>query len=146
MTDGGTIQQVVQKVTEEAAQKETAAKPEAPDARDVAQFENAMNAQPEGTAVSGQEAVPEVKQAPDADEPKGLGDAILEGMEKVKETRDGQIEKIEKIIDKEDGEPMTMQDALRLQYELMQLNLQQDVTTKAADKSTQGVQSLLKNQ
>lgn len=146
MTDGGTIQQVVQKVTEEAAQQETATQPAAPDAGDVARFENAMNAQPDGTAVSGQEAVTEVKQAPETDQPKGLGDAILEGMEKVKETRDGQVEKIEKIIDKADGETMTMQDALKLQYELMQLNLQQDVTTKAADKSTQGVQSLLKNQ
>jgi hypothetical protein len=146
MTDGGIIQQVVQKVTEEAAQQETAAKPGAPDAGDVAQFESAMNAQPDGPAVSGQEAVTEVKQGPEVDEPKGLGDAILEGMEKVKESRDGKVENIEKIIDKQDGEPMSVQDALKLQYELMQLNLQQDMTTKAADKSTQGVQSLLKNQ
>ncbi|NJD20692.1 MAG: EscI/YscI/HrpB family type III secretion system inner rod protein [Gemmatimonadetes bacterium] len=39
-----------------------------------------------------------------------------------------------------------IQDLMRLQFELMQLNLQIELTPKTADKSSQGVQTLFKNQ
>jgi type III secretion system YscI/HrpB-like protein len=35
---------------------------------------------------------------------------------------------------------------MKLQYDLMQMNLEQELTSKTADKTTQGVQTLFKNQ
>ena len=52
------------------------------------------------------------------------------------------LTKMENMKDK----PLSVQDTMRLQYELMQLNMQQELTTKVADKTTQGVQTLFKNQ
>lgn len=44
------------------------------------------------------------------------------------------------------GEPFGLRDLFSLQFELMQLSLQQDLTAKVADKLSQGVQTLFRNQ
>lgn len=146
MTEGVNIEKVIQKVAEEAAQTEGAAKPAEPVAEDVNRFEAAMQGETGQQGVSAAGGPVEVQQAQKVEGPKNLGDAILEGMERVKESHTGQVDKINQLLEKSGAEPMSVQDAMRLQFELMQLNLQQEVTTKAADKTSQGVQTLFKNQ
>jgi type III secretion system YscI/HrpB-like protein len=146
MTEGVNIEKVIQKVAEEAAETEGPAKPEAPAAEDVSQFEAAMQGETGRQAVSGADAPPEVTRASKVEEPQSLGDAILQGMEKAKEGHTDQVDRINALLDKSGDAPMTVQDAMKLQFELMQLNLQQEVTTKTADKTSQGVQTLFKNQ
>jgi len=72
-----------------------------------------------------------------------LGNSTLQGMEKLKESREAREKKIGQLLQ---SETLSTEEAIRLQYELMQLNLQTDVTTKTTDKSSQGVQTLFKNQ
>ena len=72
-----------------------------------------------------------------------LGDSILQNMEKSRESHETRTKEIEKNLQ---SETLSTQDTMRLQHELMQLNLQTEMTTKAGDKSSQGVQTLFKNQ
>ena len=44
------------------------------------------------------------------------------------------------------GKELSMQQALGIQYELMQVGLQQELTAKLADKTSSGVQTLFRNQ
>jgi type III secretion system YscI/HrpB-like protein len=82
----------------------------------------------------------------DADSPPSLGDSILDGLERLRDTHDAQTGKINSLISSNGSEVMGTGDAMRLQMELMQLNMQQDLTAKVADKTGQGVQTLFKNQ
>ena len=41
---------------------------------------------------------------------------------------------------------MSMEEMMQLQFDLMQMNLEQELTGKIADKTSQGVQTLFKNQ
>jgi type III secretion protein I len=147
MVDPASISKVAQEVAEKSAQEAVPQQTEAPDAQDVSKFEAAMNGQQQnGVGPAEQNAPATADKVAKADQPGSIGDAILEGMEKVKESRDEGVKKVNEILDKSGDEPMDIQDVMRLQVELMELNLQTEVTTKAADKSNQGVQTLLKNQ
>ncbi|MBI9078778.1 MAG: type III secretion system inner rod subunit SctI [Pseudodesulfovibrio sp.] len=50
------------------------------------------------------------------------------------------------LLSKNGDGAMSNQDVMRLQYEMAQLNLQTEMTTKVTDKSSQSVQTLFKNQ
>ncbi|CAM2065481.1 Type III secretion system inner rod subunit SctI [Sulfidibacter corallicola] len=129
-----------------------------PDPTDVTRFEELLAAGPNGpidsvnppelNAVSMTEPVAEV--APTDIEAKpiteNLGDIILQGMEKISTTHEGHINNVTKLLDDTSINPLSFQDGVRLQVELMQMNLQQDVTTKVADKTSQGIQTLFRNQ
>lgn len=78
--------------------------------------------------------------------PKHMGDNIFEQMEALSGSAAEKEQHINELLSKNGDAPMSTQDAMRLQYELMQLNLQTEMTTKVADKSSQGVQTLFKNQ
>lgn len=78
--------------------------------------------------------------------PDNLGDAILAGMQRMSETHQNQIARVEALVETPAGEPLSFQEGVRLQFELMQLGLHQSVTTKIADKSSQGIQTLFRNQ
>jgi type III secretion system YscI/HrpB-like protein len=146
MTEGLSIQQIVQQIAEQAAEKQGGPKPDAAGADDVARFENALGDQTAGQSLPGTETAHEVSGTPKVGEPTGLGDAILNGMERAKANHAGKVNTINRLLEKSGAEPMSVQDAMRLQFELMQLNIQQEITTKTADKSSQGVQTLFKNQ
>lgn len=146
MTDPVNTQKVVQQVAEQAAQTQDTAKPKAAEDGDVARFEQAMSDQPDPGTTGGPETVAETKPVFKSDVPESLGDSILQGVEKLKESHDDQVQKIKEIVDKSQNEPMSLQDAMKLQFELMQLNLQQEATAKTADKSSQGIQTLFKPQ
>ena len=146
MTDPVNIQKVVEQVAEQAAQTEDAAKPKAEEAGDVERFEKAMSDPSEVDPAVDDPAKVESKPVFNDNVPDSLGDSILEGLGKLKSSHNEQVQKIRDIVDSTQNEPMSMQDAMKLQFELMQLNLQQEATAKAADKSSQGVQTLFKSQ
>lgn len=74
-----------------------------------------------------------------------LGDAILNGIEKLKTHHDVRAERIEQTLIDSGGE-LTMEEMMKLQFEVMQLGIEQDITTKMADKTSTGVQTLFRNQ
>lgn len=75
-----------------------------------------------------------------------LGDAILRSMEGLQNSHENQVGKVNELVSMEGDAQFNFQTGMKLQFEIMQLNLQQDVTTKVADKSSQSVQTLFKNQ
>ncbi len=153
------VQQVVQQTLEQGTQETL---PE-PDQADVTRFEELLKAQNDGVvdgagavdsvqrgqiqAVSFQENIHAAQPAMEAVETgNSLGDVILKGMEKVSATHEGHVSNVNSMLSKTSDQPITFQDGVKLQMEIMQMNLQQDITTKVADKASQGVQTLFRNQ
>ncbi len=77
---------------------------------------------------------------------QSIGGAFIESIQDIKSTLDARAERITKQLNTLAGSPMSLQDAIRVQYELMQMNMQQELTSKMADKTSQGVQMLFRNQ
>jgi type III secretion system YscI/HrpB-like protein len=146
MTEDAALQQGIQKAVEQAGRTDATQKAREPSAEDISRFEDALNGPAGQQAVSSQPPPSKVEQNTRIEEPHTLGEAILRGLETAKESHDEQTCRVQELLDKTDGRAMSMQDVLRLQYELMQLSLQQEITTKATDKTSQGVQTLFKNQ
>ncbi len=136
------LQQVVETGLKQAADQglEKSAAQTSPAEGDVARFQEGLRA--------GDQPTPEAAnvssvQTTGPSSPGGLGDAILQGLDKMRHGRAQQMENISALADKDN---MTTKDMFKLQFELAQLTLQQDLTVKAADKSNQAVQTLFKNQ
>ena len=112
--------------------------PKTPDPDDVARFIDAMNgvAEQAGPEKPGAPTTMAVDERPELDH---LLDKISETGEQM---RASQEEIIGDLIER-DLEPT---DLLRLQMELMQMQLQQDVISSGANKTSQGVATLFKNQ
>ncbi len=145
MTDA--ISQIGQRIAEEAAtqgQEAQGTQVQSPDEKDVAQFERAMGTQ-QADAVDPSAETPQVEEARSAKE-AAPGDQILQGIEKIRESHEAHVNNINEILESKGNEPLSVQEALTLQYELIQLNFQQELTSKGADKSSQAVQSVLRNQ
>lgn len=103
------------------------------------QFEQAL-------ANPGSDVVPAgVDPTATSDVKPSLGDAILNGIEKLKTHHDVRAERIEQTLIDSGGE-LTMEEMMKLQFEVMQLGIEQDITTKMADKTSTGVQTLFRNQ
>jgi type III secretion system YscI/HrpB-like protein len=146
MADPISLQQGIQQIAEQTVQDTSSGMQSQPGEGAVNKFQEAMN----GGAVDNinqTQNVNEVSQ-PDNIEPteKTMGDSLLEGMEKSRTSYEDRLHNINEIINKTSGETMTPQEMMKMQFELMELNLQQDLTSKVADKSSQGVQTLFKNQ
>jgi len=138
------IQQIGQKIAEEF-QRETGdvnVNPEQVDEDVVSQFEQAM----EGKNVTQDKEVASVSSENQNIDQQGLGDQILKGIEKLRENHEQQIEKVNKLVEGAEDDPMSVQEALRLQFELMQLSHEQELVSKGADKSSQAVQTMFRNQ
>lgn len=141
------IQSAGVKITEQAVSKQENNPAEAmPEEKDINDFQKAMTEpeQIEPSSSPDDSAVPSVDTSEGA--ASGLGEQILKGMEQLGERREEQVENINKMLSEGGDEPMSVQDTLRMQFELMRMTQEQEVTTKVADKSGQGVQTLLKNQ
>lgn len=106
------------------------------------QFEHAL-ANPSADVVPAGPAG--VDAAATSDAKPSLGDAILNGIEKLKTHHDVRAERIEQTLIDSGGE-LTMEEMMKLQFEVMQLGIEQDITTKMADKTSTGVQTLFRNQ
>ncbi len=118
------------------------------DATDQAQFENALGGQgvDSGQHVQTTHSNLEVGQSQDLQVGRPtLGDANLNGIEKLKANHDVRAHRIEQSIVQAKGD-LTMEDMMKLQFEVMQLGIEQDITTKMADKTSNGVQTLFRNQ
>lgn len=76
----------------------------------------------------------------------GLGDALVDGLHRLEATRDSHVRQVNDLVAGLGDHPMSVADGMRLQVALLQMTLHQDITTKAADKTSQGVQTLFRNQ
>ena len=114
-------------------------------AADIARFENLLTA-PE--TIQPAAAAPPLQgtDGPTAAMGANLGEAILSGMERIREGRDHRLHNVNVLLEQTNPTAMNFKDVIGLQFELMQLNLHQEVTTKTADKTSQGVQTLFRNQ
>ena len=78
--------------------------------------------------------------------PRALGDALVDGLIQVKTDYDTRFARISASLAATQGQEISMQQALQIQYELMQVGLSQELTAKMADKTSSGVQTLFRNQ
>jgi|HubBroStandDraft_6_1064221.scaffolds.fasta_scaffold641401_2 type III secretion protein I len=115
----------------------------------VAALENAVNAQPHpqqpGAATPGTDSdlpVQAIHEVPHRSS-TSLGDRILNGLGKLNEDSKAAIDQVEAAGAKVEMNPS---DLLKAQYSLMQVSVQQDVTSKVVGKATQTLDTLLKNQ
>ena len=110
---------------------------------DQQKFDQAMEAT-EPTEVQEVDAAESVEV--NATDNKSMGDAMLEGLQNLKSSYDKTVNKIETTLIDTDSQELTVQELMKVQMELMQVGLQQDLTTKVADKTSQGIQTLFRNQ
>ena len=138
--------QVAQQAANQASQQSAAQQqqPVEVDADTQAQFEDALNNNPETQQID-VNATDNVTKVADKD--MSIGDAILDGIEKMKSSHDTRSQKIEEqLMPGADQHDMSVQDCVKLQFEVMQISMEQELTGKIADKTSQGVQTLFKNQ
>ena len=127
---------------------------------DVDVFQKAMQggSGPDGTGLGGaytslsgavrDPSLVGVRGVPPKDEAR-LGDAILEGLRKASDGYDSQVNRIKVDISNVKGNPDDYSSPvklLKLQYDLMQFGLHTQVASKIANKVSQGIQTLFKNQ
>ncbi|WDE09423.1 type III secretion system inner rod subunit SctI [Thalassomonas haliotis] len=116
--------------------------PAVPPPGDVVRMEAAMN--------NGQQRVNEImpleemNSKPLSDEQgSNIGDKVLDGLEKIKNVHEAEVEGINLSLASPDLDVQTL---MGLQMKLSRLSLQQDLIAKTASKSTQNLDSLLKTQ
>lgn len=111
-----------------------------PAAEDVARFE--------GLLAPGAEATPPPAAPPAVavDRGGGLGDLVLAGIDRMSVGYQQRVDAVNATISSGGADGLSSQDIMRLQFELAQMTLMQDLTAKVADKTSQGVQTLFKNQ
>jgi len=69
-----------------------------------------------------------------------------QGAGQVRTQHDMRMENIQEKLVSPDGGELTVQDAMSLQFEVMQMGIEHELTTKVADKTSEGVQTLFKQQ
>ncbi len=144
------LQRATQQIAEQSVQQGASqgAGQGTPNVGDQARFENAMSGGPGDVQAMQQNGGVQNMQMNGVQnsEPRSLGDAILDGLDSIRSRHDVRMENIqEKLLSQEGGE-LTVQDAMALQFEVMQLGIEHELTTKVADKTSQGVQTLFHNQ
>jgi type III secretion system YscI/HrpB-like protein len=141
------VQRATQQIAEQSAQQGAGAGQAAPSAGDQSRFESALSGgQVQDVSASGQAPAVQNVQLNAVDQPRSLGDAILDGLDQMRVRHDVRMENIQdKLLSPEGGE-LTVQDAMALQFEVMQLGIEHELTTKVADKTSQGVQTMFHNQ
>ena len=131
--------------TEQAAEKSSSGTQQ-PEEGDVARFEQAMGEE----GAQGNEALavpPEVANVAGQESTGSMGDAILQSFEKIRATHSEKLEHVKEsmeLISK--NTEYSPQEVLKLQWELFQSTFQLEITSKVADKTDQGVSTLLRSQ
>ena len=145
---GAAVQQLVEQNIAQQPQDRIAADP-----AEQSRFENAMSGA-DGTqqagevgGIDGVNGTMQIQEPGAADKtgPVSMGDAILDGFDRLKVNHDGRMNSVTAALQEVQDAPMSVGSAMKLQFELMQMSLEQDLTTKVADKASQGVQTLFKN-
>jgi type III secretion system YscI/HrpB-like protein len=140
------IQAVAQTVTNSVVHQGPAAPVGVVSGQDLARFEHAMAVRPDGAqplAVT-MNGVPSNFQG--TERVRTLGDAIVDGLGQIQDNRQTALMRMTDLLRGKEGIGLSFQDTVRLQYELTMMTIQQDLTTKIADKISQGVQTLFRNQ
>ncbi|WP_461537753.1 type III secretion system inner rod subunit SctI [Spongorhabdus nitratireducens] len=117
-----------------------------PDADSADQFDKLMNAgqQPqEQTPAELPDAVNKLDGTEQASKPT-LGDKILQGFQGVRDNIEGQAANIHQKMNS--SEIMSTKDIIETQQALAKLQVTEDLVGKIVSKSTQNLESLLKNQ
>jgi len=115
-------------------------------AEDQARFQNAMQPEATNQVVAVQElgdvqAVSAVNGV--QPEQQVMGDVILDSLQRIKTSHDSGMERVQAIMGQEQ---IATKDMLQLQFELTAMNIELETAGKMADKSSQGVQSMMRNQ
>ncbi|VBB42659.1 hypothetical protein TRIP_B200799 [uncultured Desulfatiglans sp.] len=114
---------------------------------DVSGFEKAVITDSEsliGSADAATISWPEASSSPQR--AKGLGDVILRSIEDMSAAHRERIHRIQDTVDQEAAPALSPSELIRLQVEILQLTIEQELAGKVVDKCGQGVQTLFRNQ
>ena len=75
-----------------------------------------------------------------------LGDEILKSVDQAHLAYERNLDRINQEVGKPGADGMSISRLAQLQFDVIKFGLAQDLTTKIADKATQGVETVLKNQ
>jgi len=118
-----------------------------------AEFESAMNgvngpggveqtSAVQGTLETGQvDAAGKIQ----SHDPTSLGEALLDSLDRLKIGHDNRMKAVANSLEEMNDAPNSVSAAMKLQFELMQMSIEHDLTAKVADKTSQGVQTLFRN-
>lgn len=76
----------------------------------------------------------------------GLGDVILRSIEDMSAAHRERIQRIHDTVHQEAAPALSPSELMRLQVEILQLTIEQELAGKVVDKCGQGVQMLFRNQ
>jgi hypothetical protein len=119
--------------------------------KDQAAFNQAMDSSSDtqqavgGTIPGANSPVPS---STEANQPTGkttLGDQILSNIQNVNQDYQNQVKAINSATEASDV-GMNPGDLLKMEYEVSEMSVEQEVTSKIGDSASQGVQQLFKNQ
>ena len=122
-----------------------------PTDKDQAAFNQALDSSSDtqqavgGTTPGANSPVPS---SSEANQPTGkptLGDQILSNIQNVDQDYQNQVKAIDSATEASYG-GMNPGDLLKMEYEVSQMTVEQEVTSKIGDSASQGVQQLFKNQ
>lgn len=113
-------------------------------AQDVAHFEQAMQTAPvEVNPVTNLSVAPAVESSGQV---QTIGDAVLVGLQKMGREYQTSMEQMRVHLMEHNDGPMNIQNMMQLQMDLLNVSLRQDLTAKVADRMSQGIQTLFRNQ
>ena len=75
-----------------------------------------------------------------------LGDGILRSVEQAHRAYEQNLDRINQGVGKSGAEPMSVGHLMQLQFDVMKFGLDLELTTKIAEKSTTGIETVLKDQ
>lgn len=116
-----------------------------PDAAEVAKFESLM-ATPGVEDISLNKVLEGPDYKPDTNNIKTLGDAVLGGLDSLRQQRDVAYQKVADLAKASQDKGLSAEQMVVLQYEVFAMNTYQDLFARTGDKINQGVQTLFRNQ
>jgi type III secretion system YscI/HrpB-like protein len=75
-----------------------------------------------------------------------LGDEILRSVEQAHGAYEQNLSQINQDVGKSSADPMPIGRLMQLQFDVIKFGINQDLTTKIADKASQGIETVLKDQ
>jgi hypothetical protein len=147
MVEGIKAQQLIEKASKTSEGVERAAsQPLQAGEDDLARLDQALG--DEAPPVDGASMdASQVQGTAPPEEPQSMGDLILDSLDRLRTTHNERMEGVKRslqtIAEREELSPM---EALRVQAQLFEANLQVETAAKVVDKADQGVSTLLRSQ
>ena len=97
--------------------------------------------------VADPEAVAEFQRAmgPDAADSVPFASQVAEAWREAQDVRRGMLSKIESLVASGSSEGPSMRQMMRLQYEMINLNFQQEIVSDIAKKGSDAIETLVRN-